>query len=150
MKKISPILSLALLSLSMAEGKKDPPQTLTLEAAVALAKEYNPDLLALQSDLDAAGTSRRQERMPGNPGLDANIRFGEGETRAEYAVSEDISGLLLYPLRWKQAGSLYSRRHSQRHHSSLDPGKGREGVPPQPRNHQARSGSRHDHQRLGI
>lgn len=84
-----------------------PPSALTLESALRLAALQDPEVKALLADREAAASVRRQERLPLIPTVEASYRFGDKEDRSGLAVTEDLSHLLLYPLRWGLAGARY-------------------------------------------
>lgn len=84
-----------------------PPSALTLESVLRLAALQDPEVKALLADREAAASERRQERLPLTPTVEPSYRFGDKEDRSGLAVTEDLSHLLLYPLRWGLAGARY-------------------------------------------
>ncbi|MDB5047082.1 MAG: outer rane efflux protein [Fibrobacteres bacterium] len=83
--------------------------SLTLDDAVRIAAWNNRDIQTVLAEMTASRAERRIGRMPPNPTLEAGIRFGEGERRADYALTVDLSDLLFYPLKWSAAGAIFRR-----------------------------------------
>ncbi|HKP98119.1 MAG TPA: TolC family protein [Fibrobacteria bacterium] len=80
---------------------------MTLEAALQSAARQDPEVKALSADEGAAAAERRQARLPLTPSVEASYRFGDKEDKVGVAVTEDLSHLLLYPLKWGLAGARY-------------------------------------------
>ncbi|MBI2502413.1 MAG: TolC family protein [Candidatus Latescibacteria bacterium] len=83
---------------------------LTAEAAVQLAVLNSPRFQSLLQELGIARADRRQGRLLPNPTLDLAIRReGSGEQDYEYALMEDLKGVLLYPLQRGLANAQYTQ-----------------------------------------
>lgn len=83
--------------------------SLTLDDAVRIAAWNNREIQSVLAEMAAAKAERRSGRMLPNPTLEADIRFGNGERRADYALTLDLSDLLFYPLKWGAAGAGFRR-----------------------------------------
>lgn len=85
-------------------------QPLTSQAAVQVAVLNSPHFQALLQDLGIARADLRQGRLLPNPTLDLAIRGeGAGEKDYEYALMEDLKGVLLYPLQRGMANAQYTQ-----------------------------------------
>lgn len=101
------VFSVAVTEASAADGGPERVRDLTLEAALRMAAERDPGTKAVLAEFEAAGAARRQERLLLSPEAEGSVKSGGGERRYDLAVTEDLSGLLLYPLKWGLAGSRY-------------------------------------------
>ncbi len=94
---------------SQAVSRKSLSDSLTLDDAVRIAAWNNQDIQSVLSEVAVAKAQRRSERMLPNPTLEADVRFGDGERRADYALTVDLSDLLFYPFKWGAAGAGFRR-----------------------------------------
>jgi len=83
---------------------------LTAEAAVQVAVLNSPRFQALLQGLGMVRADQRQGRLLPNPTLDLAMRGeGFGKSDFEYALMEDLKGVLLYPLSRGLANARYDR-----------------------------------------
>ena len=83
--------------------------SLTLEAAIAIAAGNNRDIQAVLAEAEGAAAGRRSARMLPDLALEGDMRFGDGARRSDYALTVGLSDLLFYPVKWSAAGSAFRR-----------------------------------------
>lgn len=97
----------ALFFASFAWPNESASRDITLDQALLMSAEKDPEVKASLAELEAAGAARRQDRLLLNPEAEGSYKFGADGNRLELAVSEDIGQILLYPLKWGLGGARY-------------------------------------------
>ncbi len=90
---------------SLLEGE------LTIDNAIRIALFNNPELQATFQELGIAKSDLLQAGLLKNPNFHMFARFpkGEGETNAEFSITQDVLDLLYLPLRRRAASAEFER-----------------------------------------
>jgi len=93
---------------------------LTVDRAVRVALLNNQSLRAEFEEIGISRADFRQALMPKNPIVEGEVRFDGGRRPGELALMQDLSSILMSPLRRQAAGAALQRANFLAAHEALE------------------------------
>ena len=93
---------------------------LTADRAVRIALLNNRGLRAQFEEIGVSRADFRQALLPRNPTIEGEVRFGHGSRPGEIGIMQDLSSILLAPMRRRAAGAALQRANFKAAHAALE------------------------------